>query len=98
MSSSAEGTRSSGRGQKLVALDSCGHAAPVLVGLDTNNFRKASNVDVASHGDFTGQSENEFYGRSRCEVVLNQKVEAAETDVPRLSLPLVPARLWRANR
>jgi hypothetical protein len=90
--------KSSGRGQELVAVDARGNAVPAIVRFHTHNFREASNVDIAGHGDFTRQGENEFDGRSRREVRLNQKVEAAETDVPRLTLPFAAARLDGTNR
>jgi hypothetical protein len=90
--------KSGGCGQKFVAVDACGNAAPAVVGFDADDFRKASNVHVAGHGDFTGQGKNEFDGRSRSEIRFNQKIEAAEADVPRLSLLLIPARLSGTNR
>jgi len=90
--------KSSSRGQKFVTVDAGGNASPAVVGFDAHNFRKASNVDIAGHSDFTGQGENEFDGRTRREVRFNQKIEAAETDVPRLSLPFVSARLGGTNR
>src|SRR5579864_5675654 len=90
--------KSSGRGQKLVAVDACGNAAPAVVGFDAHDFRKASNVDVAGHGDFAGQSQDELDGRSRREIRFNQKIRSAETDVPRLSLPFAAARLGGTNR
>ncbi len=97
-SSSGNSGKSSGRGQELVAVDARGNPVPAIVRFYTHYFGEASNVDVAGHGDFTGQGEDEFDGRSRREVRLNQKIEAAETDVPRLTLPLAAARLGGTNR
>jgi hypothetical protein len=85
--------KSSGWGQKFVAVDSRGHTTPVAVGLDAHNFRKTPNVHVTRQGDFTWKGENKFNRRSRREVLFNQKVETAETDIPRLSSPYASARL-----
>jgi hypothetical protein len=83
--------KSSGGGQELVTVDAGRDSTAAIVRLDPHDFREASDVNVSGHGDLAGQGENELDGRSRLEIGVHQKVEAAETDVPRLSLPLAPA-------
>jgi hypothetical protein len=90
---------SSSRGQKLVAIDPRGNSAPPVVRFYAHNFRKTPDVDISGHGDFTGQSEDKFDGRSGRKIRrFNQKIETAETDVPRLSSPFASARIRRSDR
>src|ERR1700730_10027673 len=90
--------RSRDRRQELVAVDARGYTARAVMVFDAHNFRKAANVDVTGHGNFARQGEDEFDGRSGSEVRFHQKVEAAEADVPSLSLPFISARLIGTNR
>jgi len=89
---------SSGSWQEFVAVDARGDSARPVVRLDTHDFCKASNVHIAGLRDFARQGENKFDGRTRRKLRFNQKVQAAETDVTRLSLLFAAARLGRANR
>ena len=59
--------------------------------LDPNDFREAPDVNISGHGDLARQGKDKFDSRSRLEIDVNQKVQAAETDVARLSLLFVPA-------
>ena len=55
---------SGGGGQKFITVDASGNAAASVMSFDTYNFRKASNVHIAGHGNFTRQREDEFDLRS----------------------------------
>ncbi len=89
---------SSGRGQKLIAVNARRNAALAVVGFHANDFREASNMHIASQRDFTGQCKNEFDGRSRSKLFFNQKVESAETHVSRLSMPFGAAGVRGSDR
>jgi hypothetical protein len=80
----------SGRGRgrkKFVAVDASRDAPAAVVRLDPYDLREAADMDIAGHGDFSRQGKNKFDDSSRLKIGVDQKVEAAETDIPRLSLP-----------
>jgi hypothetical protein len=79
--------KSSSSGQELVSVNAGRDASAAIVRFNPDDFSEASDVNVSSQGDLAGQGENELDGRSRLKISVYQKVETAETDVPRLSLP-----------
>src|SRR5579871_2743793 len=52
--------RSSGGGQKFVAVDARGDAPFLLQRLDAHDFGEAADVHVARERDFTGQGKDKF--------------------------------------
>jgi len=80
-------------GQKFVTVNARGDTLAIILRLDADDFRKASNMHIAGHGDLAGQGENKLDGASGQKFRIRQKkVETAETDVPRLSLPFAAVR------
>jgi len=91
---SPDGLAQSGRGRggkKFVALNASRDAFAAVVWLDPYDLREAADVHIAGHGDLARQGENKFDSTFRFKICVNQKIEAAKTNVPRLSLSFDPA-------
>jgi hypothetical protein len=105
---SPDGLPRSGRGRggkKFVALNASRDAFAAVVWLDPYDLREATDVHIAGHGDLARQGENKFNGTSSFKIRVDQKIKAAETDVPRLSLsfdlaprPVCPDRQRKRHR
>jgi len=77
--------------KKFVAVDASRDASASVVRLDRIICAKATDMHIAGHGDLARQSKNNSMEPSPASNSASiMKVKAAETDVPRLSLPFVP--------
>ena len=74
-------------GKKFVAVDARSDASAAVVRLDSDDLREAADMHIAGHGNLSRQGKDKFDGTSRFKIGVDQKIEPAETDVPRLALP-----------
>jgi hypothetical protein len=73
----------SGLGEEFVFVNNRGHGYFALgtTVVDPHHFALAADTDALGQGDFRGEGESEFDGRSRCDRRIHVKADAAGTYV-----------------